>query len=109
MANEIGLIEFLPTEGKIILRVPAFDFDSFPELGSKIIDALGMSIKEKQQDADMHSWLVDFEGTALMLKAEHYSEAVWLEALNKMNDVEVITYLAGLFEQGFVVSRETND
>jgi hypothetical protein len=109
MTSKIGLIAFLQAEGKIIIRAPAFDFDTFPKLGANIIESLGMQIKEKQQDADMHSWLIDFEGTTLMLKAEHYSESIWLEALNQVDDEEVLTYLAGIFKQGFTVSRETND
>ncbi|MEF1298321.1 DUF3630 family protein, partial [Vibrio parahaemolyticus] len=54
-----------------------------------------------QWDADIHSWLIDFEGCRLFMKAEHYSEAIWFEALNIEESREELDYLAGLFQRGF--------
>ncbi|WP_081754647.1 DUF3630 family protein [Salinivibrio costicola] len=40
----------------------------------------------------MMTWLIDFEGTRLMLKAAHYTQSVWLEPLESDGD-EVIAFL----------------
>ncbi|RJX68791.1 DUF3630 family protein [Vibrio sinensis] len=99
--TEFGLMEFLPTEGRIVIRAPHFDFDTFPELGERLLQILSASVIEKQCDADIHSWLIDFEDCQLFLKAEHYSECVWFEALGVQNSEEELAYLASLFERGF--------
>ncbi|CCN82171.1 conserved hypothetical protein [Vibrio nigripulchritudo SFn27] len=98
---DYGLMEYQREEGRIILTTPRFDYDSFPELGDKLVKTLSASVVEKQWDADIHSWLIDFEGCQLFLKSEHYSESVWLEVLNKDENQEELDYLAGLFEKGF--------
>ncbi|BCL71593.1 conserved hypothetical protein [Vibrio nigripulchritudo MADA3029] len=98
---DYGLMEYQREEGRIILTTPRFDYDSFPELGDKLVKTLSASVVEKQWDADIHSWLIDFEGCQLFLKSEHYSESVWLEVLNKDENREELDYLAGLFETGF--------
>ncbi|KOO02997.1 DUF3630 family protein [Vibrio nereis] len=99
--TEFGLQEYQAEEGRIIIRTPRFDFDSFPELGARLISLLSASVKEKQWDADIHSWLVDFEGCQLFLKAEHYSECVWFEALVVEDSQEELDFLASLFQRGF--------
>ena len=99
--TEFGLQEYQAEEGRIIIRTPRFDFDSFPELGARLISLLSASVKEKQWDADIHSWLVDFEGCQLFLKAEHYSECVWFEALAVEDSQEERDFLASLFQRGF--------
>ncbi|KOO10605.1 aminopeptidase, partial [Vibrio xuii] len=53
--TEFGLQEYQAEEGRIIIRTPRFDFDSFPELGARLISLLSASVKEKQWDADIHS------------------------------------------------------
>ncbi|KJY69573.1 DUF3630 family protein [Vibrio nigripulchritudo] len=98
---DYGLMEYQREEGRIILTTPRFDYDSFPELGDKLVKTLSATVVEKQWDADIHSWLIDFEGCQLFLKSEHYSESVWLEVLNKDENREELDYLAGLFEKGF--------
>ncbi|WP_375751918.1 DUF3630 family protein [Vibrio sp. HN007] len=98
---DFGLVEYIEEEGKLILSSPSFDFDSYPALGEKLVSLLSASIVEKQTDADIHSWLIDFEGCKLMLKAEHYSESIWLEALAPTENREELDYLAKLFRVGF--------
>ncbi|CCO46752.1 hypothetical protein VINI7043_25857 [Vibrio nigripulchritudo ATCC 27043] len=98
---DYGLMEYQRKEGRIILTTPRFDYDSFPELGDKLVKTLSATVVEKQWDADIHSWLIDFEGCQLFLKSEHYSESVWLEVLNKDENREELDYLARLFEKGF--------
>jgi len=95
--TEFGLQEYQAEEGRIIIRTPRFDFDSFPELGERLVSLLSARVIEKQWDADIHSWLVDFEGCQLFLKAEHYSECVWFEALAVDDSKEELAFLASLF------------
>lgn len=99
--TEFGLQEYQAEEGRIIIRTPRFDFDSFPELGERLVSLLSARVVEKQWDADIHSWLVDFEGCQLFLKAEHYSECVWFEALAVDDSKEEVAFLASLFQRGF--------
>ncbi|NAW56641.1 MULTISPECIES: DUF3630 family protein [unclassified Vibrio] len=99
--TEFGLVEYEPEYGRLIIRAPRFDFDSFPELGERLVVLLSARVLEKQWDADIHSWLIDFEGCQLFLRAEHYSECVWLEALSMEESTEELAFLAELFRRGF--------
>ena len=101
--KEFGLIEYQAEQGRIIVRTPSFDFDSFPLISERLVATLSAHVIEKQCDADIHTWLIDFEDTQLFLRAEHYSESVWLEALNSGTHREEMDYLAGLFAMGFDV------
>lgn len=101
MKTDYGLVEYQKEQGRIIIRAPRFDYDSFPELGEALVKTLSADVLEKQSDADIHSWLIDFEGCQLFLRAEHYSESLWLEVLSKEDNSEDLDYLAGLFQKGF--------
>ena len=65
-----SLREFNAEAGRVILVNPRFDFDSFPHLGQRMVSILSASIIDKQSDADLHSWLIDFEGCQLFLRAD---------------------------------------
>ncbi|MFH0255698.1 DUF3630 family protein [Vibrio rumoiensis] len=95
-----SLREFDAQAGRVILLNPRFDYDSFPVFGSELVKLLSASIIEKQNDADLHSWLIDFEGCQLFLRAEHYSETIWLEAMAPNQADEELQYLAKLFAMG---------
>ncbi|KUJ00539.1 DUF3630 family protein [Vibrio sp. MEBiC08052] len=97
---EFSLREYLMDSGVIVLETQNFDFDSFPRLGARLIELLPASIIEKQCDADIHTWLIDFEGTRLFLKAEHYAGALWLETLNPTEDREITDFLARMLTKG---------
>ncbi len=97
---EFGLKEYLALEGRLIVQTQAFEFDSFPAMGERLLTLLSASAIEKQQDADLHSWLIDFEGCRLMLRAEHYSECVWLEAWGECQSIEELDFIAGLLARG---------
>ncbi len=99
--TEFGLLEYQADEGRIIIRAPRFDFDTFPKLADRLVTLLSASVLEKQWDADIHSWLIDFEGCQLFLKSEHYSESVWFEALAIEESREELDFLASLFKRGF--------
>lgn len=95
--NLFSIIEFDVTAGRIVFSIPEFDFDSFSEIGKHLVNAMDATITEQQVDADLHSWLLDFEGATLMLRAEHYSNSVWLEALSREESREELAFIAGLF------------
>ncbi|HAS6495721.1 TPA: DUF3630 family protein [Vibrio parahaemolyticus] len=101
MQKEFGLTEYIAEEGRLLIAAPSFDLDTFPALGERLVGVLSATVIEKQWDADIHSWLIDFEGCRLFMKAEHYSEAIWFEALNIEESREELDYLAGLFQRGF--------
>jgi len=98
---EFGLAHNLQDEGRLVLSTPRFDVDTFPALGERLAKQLSATVIEKQWDADVHSWLIDFEGCLLFLKAEHYSESVWLEALVIKESQEELAFLAQLLARGF--------
>ncbi|MBT2919450.1 MULTISPECIES: DUF3630 family protein [Vibrio] len=98
---EFGLAHNLQDEGRLVLSTPRFDVDTFPALGERLVKQLSATVIEKQWDADVHSWLIDFEGCLLFLKAEHYSESVWLEALVIKESQEELAFLAQLLARGF--------
>lgn len=97
---EFGLTQYLVEDGRIIIDAPSFDYDSFPPMGERLVALLSARIVEKQSDADLHSWLIDFEGCQLMLRAEHYSESVWLEALGEGLADEELAFIATLLRSG---------
>ena len=99
--QRFGLDAYLPEQGRIIINAPDFDFDSFPALAERLLRLLSATALEKQCDADIHSWLIDFEGCHMLLKAEHYSESVWLEALSIKESRDEFNFLAKLFADGF--------
>lgn len=102
MANSLvwKLDEYVKDDGKLILNSPLFDVDTFPIIGSELVATLSATIIEKQFDADLHSWIIDFEGCRFFLRAEHYSESVWLEAVSLSESREELDYLAKLFSKG---------
>lgn len=100
MAN-FGLTEYSAEQGRIIIAHPGFNFDDFSLLANKLLVSLSASVIERQCDADIHSWLIDFEGCRLMLKGEHYSESLWIEALDKASSREEMAFIAKLLRQGF--------
>ena len=99
--HRFGLRAYQPQKGRLELKTPSFDFDSFPEMAEQMVRLLSATVIEKQWDADIHSWLIDFEGCQLLLKSEHYSESVWIESLVIKDSKEELDYLANLFRCGF--------
>ena len=92
-----SVVEFNKEAGRIIFSIPEFDFDSFEVIGKQLVNAMDAKITEQQIDADLHSWLIDFEGAQFMLRAEHYSNSVWLEALARTESQDELSFIAGLF------------
>ncbi len=73
MQKEFGLADYMAQEGRLIITAPSFDLDSFPALGERLVGLLSATVVEKQWDADIHSWLIDFYKTfkKLMDKLGH--------------------------------------
>ncbi|MUK29379.1 DUF3630 family protein [Aliivibrio fischeri] len=92
-----SVIEFDKEVGRIIFTIPDFDFDTFNDVGKQLVSAIDAKVIEQQVDADLHSWLIDFEGTHLMLRAEHYSNSVWLESLSSEEALDELSFIVGLF------------
>ena len=79
--------------GRVVeIDAPAFDFDSFATVATPLVTMLGMTVMQQEVNADLHVWLVDFEGCQLLLKGEHYSGQLWLEGL--ADSEETLSYLA---------------
>lgn len=82
-------------QGLLLIDGPEFDFDSFPEVAEQLLKQLDATVVERELNADLHVWLVDFEGCRLMLKGEHYAGVLWLEGLSP-DDRETLQFLATL-------------
>ncbi|GAM72459.1 aminopeptidase N [Vibrio sp. JCM 19236] len=90
---------YIADEVKLIVTFPSFDHDSYPQLAEEFVALLSAKVVEKQQDADLHTWLIDFEGCRLMLRGEHYSESVWLESLSVEEGREELEFIASLLSK----------
>ncbi|WP_051563816.1 DUF3630 family protein [Enterovibrio calviensis] len=87
--NELVLSHFDANEGRLVMAADALNFDNAASFLDSFCQLIGATPEEKQTDADLHSWLVDFEGVTFLLKAEHYSASIWLERLGKEGDEEL--------------------
>ena len=76
-------------EGRFVLAIDDLDFDNADAYAIAFCQLIDAVIIEKQTDADLMSWLVDFEDVQFMLKAEHYSASLWLERLGADGDDEL--------------------
>ncbi|MBE8130430.1 DUF3630 family protein [Photobacterium damselae subsp. piscicida] len=76
--------------------IPNFDFDRFAVYGEQIAALLDCRILEREINADLQIWLLDFEGCHLLLKGEYYSQSIWLEALDDLGE-ENLVFIARLF------------
>ncbi|WP_423807847.1 DUF3630 family protein [Photobacterium damselae] len=76
--------------------IPNFDFERFAVYGEQIAALLDYRILERETNADLQIWLLDFEGCHLLLKGEYYSQSIWLEALDDLGE-ENLVFIARLF------------
>ncbi|HGS4571234.1 aminopeptidase [Vibrio cholerae] len=93
---EFGLSEYLAAEGRLIVHAENFDFEAFAETALRLVNLLSARVLEKQCDADLHTWLIDFEGCHLLLRGEHYSQSLWLETLTAGQGDEELAFIAKL-------------
>ncbi|MGF1769438.1 DUF3630 family protein [Enterovibrio makurazakiensis] len=90
-------------EGRLVIAANALDFDNAASYLNTFCELIGATPEDKQTDADLHTWLVDFEGVTFLLKAEHYSASIWLERLGQDGDDE-LAFLQGWLSQQLPVS-----
>ncbi|HIF9177105.1 TPA: DUF3630 family protein [Photobacterium damselae] len=81
---------------KLQFIIPNFDFERFAVYGGQIAALLDCRILERETNADLQIWLLDFEGCHLLLKGEYYSQSIWLEALDDLGE-ENLVFIARLF------------
>lgn len=93
---EFGLKAYRTEQGVVEVAVANLSLETIAQLGERLVDYLDARIVDQQQDADLYTWLVDFEGTQLFLKVEHYSESVWFEALAPQSAQEELAFIAQL-------------
>ena len=96
---EFALKAYHAEQGVVEVAVANVSVELLPQLGEQLVGYLDARIVDQQQDADLHTWLVDFEGTQLFLKVEHYSESVWFEALAPQSAQEELAFIAQLLQR----------
>ncbi len=96
MVSEVTcrLISCQPDDKRLTLELDPFDMDTFPSLCEQLLGLLSTTIKEQQYDADLHSCLFHFEGSDWIIRAEHYTESVWVEALSANGNGQAFAKLA---------------
>ena len=78
--------------------IPTIIINHITEIAGVLLTRIDACLIERELNADLHIWLIDFEGSRLMLKGEHYSGALWLEALSAA-DNDTLTFIASLLPQ----------
>ncbi|MDP5292959.1 DUF3630 family protein [Oceanimonas sp. CHS3-5] len=73
--------------------------EAFPDWATALVQALELTVLEREAGADYHQWLVDFESSRLFLCFQHYADCAWLEALSGQ-DEEVAAWLTDQWNQG---------
>ncbi len=97
------LISCQPKEKRLTLELYPFDMDTFPSLCEQLLALLSATLKEKQYDADLHSWFFNVEGGEWIIRAEHYTESVWIEALSAKADSQAFDKLTGRLASGMIL------
>ncbi|MBZ6072737.1 DUF3630 family protein [Aeromonas schubertii] len=82
-----------PVSGSLLLTHPGLDEAGFPALAPALLAAWELRLVEREQGADRHCWVVDFEGSKLLLQYEHYGEVCWLEVCHP-DDRPLLDWLA---------------
>ncbi len=95
---DFSVVEYLREEGRVILTYPGFDFDKFADIAESLVMFLSAQVIEKQDDADLSSWLIRFEDTLFLLRSEFYSQSLWIEALSVEHSLEQLDCLVQQLE-----------
>ncbi|PSU92455.1 DUF3630 domain-containing protein [Photobacterium kishitanii] len=82
-------------QGTLVVTPAQFEFDNFTTIAMALLQRLDATLIDKEPSADLHQWLIDFDGCQLLLKAEHYSTSMWFEllVLNEIDDLIFIQQL----------------
>lgn len=73
-------------------------FNGFPEWAEGLIAELDLELIAREQGADYHQWLLDFEGSRVFLCFQHYADCAWLQPLSAA-DQEVADWLTQRWNQ----------
>lgn len=92
---DFAVAEYLADQGRVILSYPGFDFDDFNDVAALLTTQLAALVVEKQLDADLHSWLFRCEDTLFLLRAEFYSQSLWIETLSVEHSSNALARLVG--------------
>lgn len=65
---------------------PPLTLDRFPDWANELAQALELTVLEREQGADYHQWLVDFEGSRLLLCFQHYADCAWLQPMSGQDE-----------------------
>ncbi|ART80434.1 DUF3630 family protein [Oceanisphaera avium] len=86
------------TQHQVLNNSQALTFDSFPAWAEQFIRQLGLVLYEREQGADYQRWLIDFEGSRLLLCFEHYAGCAWLVPFSEQ-DRETALWLTQYWQQ----------
>ncbi|MGB2078755.1 MAG: DUF3630 family protein [Vibrio sp.] len=73
-------------------------FHDLDAVVARLHSMCGFEQVEKQIDADLETWLLKLADHDFLLKAEHYSQALWLEATQVKGSRNQLQQLAAEFE-----------
>ncbi|WP_413522645.1 DUF3630 family protein [Photobacterium phosphoreum] len=85
-------------QGTLVVTPSLFEFDDFTVVAKALLLRLDATLIDQQPSADLHQWLIDFEGCQLLLKAEHYTASVWLELL-VLSEIESLIFIQRLLSR----------
>ncbi|PSU69081.1 DUF3630 domain-containing protein [Photobacterium phosphoreum] len=98
MNDDFSLLEINLELGTLVVTPRAFEFDNFSVFATLLLQRLDAKLIDQQSSADLHQWLIDFEGCQLLLKAEHYTASMWLELL-VLSEVEPLIFIQQLLSR----------
>ena len=65
---EFGLKAYHAEQGVVEVAVANVSVEMLPQLGEQLVGYLDARIVDQQQDADLYTWLVDFEHHRIILQ-----------------------------------------
>ncbi|NHH99209.1 hypothetical protein OJHNALOF_00199 [Oceanimonas sp. MB9] len=63
--------------------------ETFPDWAAELAQELELTVLEREAGADYHQWLVDFEGSRLLVCFQHYADCAWLQPLGGQDEATV--------------------
>ncbi len=82
-------------QGTLVVTPSLFEFDDFTVVAKALLLRLDATLIDQEPSADLHQWLIDFDGCQLLLKAEHYSTSMWFELL-VLSEIEYLIFIQRL-------------
>lgn len=76
----------------MLITAQPLSFENFPAWAEQFIKALDLELIDREQGADYQQWLLDFEGSRVLLCFEHYAACAWLQPFSGA-DQEAVEWL----------------